>query len=239
MQLHGWFRQGKRLVNRMKYPERKSVLVAIVAVVILSSLYMLPMGNQHMDSQYSLIRVACVGDSITQGTYYPKDLQSLLGNHYAVGNFGLGGSTVLLNTNKPYMYRPVFENARNFRPNIAIIMLGTNDANTMYQDKISNFTQDYKMLISQFSSAHQIWLVLPPPIYNDSMGPKEANLVQNVIPGIQQVANELNLPTIDVYSSLLDHSDFFYDGVHPTAEGAQIIANTVYSALTNHTSAQK
>jgi lysophospholipase L1-like esterase len=71
------------------------------------------------------------------------------------------------------------------------------------------------------------------------MGPKEANLVQNVIPGIQQVANELHLPTINVYSSLLNHSDLFYDGVHPRAEGAQIIADTVYAALTNHTTAQK
>jgi acyl-CoA thioesterase I len=224
----------------MEYPERKSVLVTIVAVVILSSLYMLPMGNQFMGgNQFSPIRVACVGDSITQGTYYTQDLQKLLGNHYAVGNFGLGGSTVLLSTIKPYMYRSLFQNAQNFRPNIVIVMLGTNDANPMYLDRIDNFVQDYKTLVSQFSSAHQIWLVLPPPIYSDRLGPNGASLVNNIIPRIQHVANELNLPTIDVYSSLLNHSDFFYDGVHPTAEGAQIIANTVYSALTNHTSTQK
>jgi acyl-CoA thioesterase I len=223
----------------MEYPERKSVLVAIIAAIILSSLYMLPIGNHLMDNQSSLIRVACVGDSITQGTYYTQDLQELLGNHYVVGNFGLGGSTVLLSTIKPYMYRPVFQNAQNFRPNIVVVMLGTNDANPMYLDRIGNFVQDYKTLVSQFSSAHQIWLVLPPPIYSDSLGPNEASLVHDVIPGIQEVASELNLLTIDVYSSLLDHSDFFYDGVHPTAEGAQIIANTVYAALTNHTLVQK
>jgi acyl-CoA thioesterase I len=223
----------------MNYPEKKSVLVAIIAVVILSSLYMLPMGNQLMDNQSSLIRVACIGDSITQGTYYTQDLQKLLGNHYAVGNFGLGGSTVLLSTIKPYMYRPGFQNAQNFRPNIVIIMLGTNDANPSYLDQIGNFVQDYKTLVSQFSSTHQIWLVLPPPVYSDSLGPNQAILVNDIIPRIQQVANELDLPTINVYNSLLNHSDFFYDGVHPTAEGAQIIANTVYAALTNHTSAQK
>ncbi len=224
----------------MKYPERKSVLLAIVAVVVLSSLYMLPMGNQSMGgNQFSPIRVACVGDSITQGTYYTQDLQKLLGNHYAVGNFGIGGSTVLLSSIKPYMYQLVFQNAQNFRPNIVIIMLGTNDANTRYLDRIGNFVQDYKTLISHFSFAHQIWLVLPPPIFSDSLGPNEASLLNDILPGIQQVADEFNLPTIDVYSSLLDHSDFFYDGVHPTADGAQIIANTIYAALTNHTSAQK
>ncbi len=222
----------------MKYPERKSVLVAIVAVVILSSLYMLPMGNQFMGgNQFSPIRVACVGDSITQGTYYTQDLQKLLGNHFAVGNFGLGGSTVLLSTVKPYMYRTVCQNAQTFRPNIIIIMLGTNDANPKYLDRIGNFNQDYKTLVNQFSSAHQIWLVLPPPIYNDSIGPNQAILTHEIIPRIQQVASELNLPTINVYSSLLNNSDFFYDGVHPTADGAQISANTVYTALTNRTSA--
>ena len=222
----------------MDYPEKKSVLAAIVAVIILSSLYMLAFGNPNMGNQSgSVIRVACVGDSITQGTYYPSDLQTLLGDHYAVGNFGLGGSTVLLSTDKPYMYRPVFQNALLYRPNIVIIMLGTNDATPKNYAKIENFVADYKTLISQFwSSASQIWLVIPPPIFEDSLGPNAANLVQGVIPRIQQVANDLHLSTISVYPLLIDHPDFFYDGVHPTAEGAQVIANAVYAGLTNSTS---
>ena len=40
------------------------------------------------------IRVACVGDSITEGSGYPFQLNLMLGSNYIVGNFGVSGSTV-------------------------------------------------------------------------------------------------------------------------------------------------
>ncbi|MFV0269607.1 MAG: hypothetical protein ACK5HT_20995, partial [Draconibacterium sp.] len=50
-----------------------------------------------------LVKVACVGDSITFGARlnnpdqhsYPAQLQLLLGKKYQVENFGVGGSTLL------------------------------------------------------------------------------------------------------------------------------------------------
>lgn len=76
------------------------------------------------------IRVACVGDSITQGSGYPAKLQVLLGTNYSVGNFGVSGSTVTLNSTKPYMNQTAFEKAQQFQPKVVVIMLGTNDART-------------------------------------------------------------------------------------------------------------
>ena len=98
----------------------------------------------------------------------------------------------------------------------------------------SNFTSDYKILINAFqtlSTKPKIFIVLPPPIFNDSLGPNETILVGTVIPLIKQVANETGLPTIDVYTPLLNHSDYFWDGVHPNSIGAEIIATQIYDGI--------
>ena len=75
------------------------------------------------------IRVACVGDSIPRGSGYTVKLQSLLGTHYSVVNSGVDGSTVSLNSKRPYIRQPEFQKAEEFQPDIVVIMLGTNDAN--------------------------------------------------------------------------------------------------------------
>jgi lysophospholipase L1-like esterase len=181
-----------------------------------------------------LTRVACVGDSITEGTYYPFYLQEMMGENYTVRNFGAGASTILRNSVKPYIMRPVFQSAVSFQAHIVIIMLGTNDAIPAWYEKIENFVEDYKTLIRQFDKGNtQVWLVRPPPIYDDSLGPKASNLVEGVLPRIEQVAGELDLPLIDVYSQMFGHPEYFTDGVHPTAEGADVIATTIYQALLN------
>lgn len=112
--------------------KKKLILLAVgLAILIVSSvvasLFMLSDGNK--DPSAGKIRVACVGDSITGGTDYPADLWMLLGANYTVGIFGVGGSTVALDSGKPYMNESAFQDAKKFQPDIVIIMLGTNDAN--------------------------------------------------------------------------------------------------------------
>jgi lysophospholipase L1-like esterase len=130
------------------------------------------------------------------------------------------------------MYRPAFQNALDFHADIIIIMLGTNDANPQFFWDIDNFVSNYKTLILALQTqSSQIWIVMPPPIFDDSMGPKAENLVNGVLPRIQQVADELNLPTVNVYPLLLDHPDYFWDGVHPDWQGAKVVANEVYRVV--------
>lgn len=220
----------------MEHKQKKYVLAAAILLVILSAAFISVLFLDSSGKFHSLppIRVACVGDSITQGTYYPSDLQILLGNDYAVRNYGASGRTVLLSADKPYMNGSAFQYAVAFEPQIVIIMLGTNDANPKYYPQIDNFTTDYKILISSFEIYKpEIWLVLPPPIFNDSIGPNEANLVQGVIPRIGQVAADLNLPTINVYSLFVGQPQYFWDGVHPGDLGAEIIAKAIYLAISN------
>jgi acyl-CoA thioesterase-1 len=180
------------------------------------------------------VRVACIGDSITEGSRYPKDLGQLLGANYSVGNFGVNLSTVTLKSAKPYMNQPVFTQAKEYSPNIVIILLGTNDAIPAYQQYLGNFSRDLKELITAFQeldSKPKIYLVVPPPIFNDSLGPTSNQLTQEVIPKIRQVANETGLPLIDFYAEFDSNPEYSSDGVHLTFEGSQFIATKIYQAI--------
>ena len=185
--------------------------------------------------QNGKVRVACVGDSITAGSSYVHDLAGLLGGNYSVRNFGVGLASVSLATAKPYMNQTVFVQAKDFQPDIVVIMLGTNDAITWYQSLIGNFTLDYKLLIAEFEalpSKPEVYLVVPPPIFDDSLGPNSTILEQQIIPQIRQIANETGLPLIDFHEEMAAHPEFFSDGVHLTEEGSRFVAERVFQAIT-------
>ena len=191
---------------------------------------------QLVQNQQSPIKVACVGDSITEGSDYPSELWMLLGSNYTVGNFGHGGTTISLDAPTPYMHQTAFQDAKDFHPDLVIIMLGTNDALPAFQMYNAFFLEDYLRIIREFQalqSKPQIWIVLPPPIYHDGTGLSTEFFKQNIIPKIQEAANQTNLPTINVYAALSSRPDCFPDGVHPNAEGSKLIAQEVYKALTS------
>ena len=224
------FNQGRVNINV------KKVAVYIgVLLVTLSILTIILENTVYNNSSANLIRVACIGDSITDLPDYPNALQTRLGSKYRVGNFGAGGATVLLDTDKSYMDQVEFVGAKNFLPDIAIIMLGTNDARTDHFKSIENFVPDYMKLINEIQeieSNPEIFLVKPPPIFDNKFELKNVNLLEEIIPRIEQIANEKGLPIIDVYAALENHPEHFWnDGIHPNSEGANVIANEVYEAI--------
>jgi lysophospholipase L1-like esterase len=114
-------------------------------------------------------------------------------------------------------------------------LLGTNDANTNLNESNSAFVNDYVKLVDLFqglASKPKVWVVEPPPIFNNTSGLSPDYLVQNVIPDIQQVANQTGASVIDVYNPLVNHSAYFLvDGVHPDSDGAKAIATIMYNAV--------
>jgi len=221
-------------------PKRKTILAVTIAVIVITlSLITVLAENRTSDSpdvklDDKLARVACLGDSITNITGYPADLQTLLGNSSIVGNFGVTGATVDFYTEKPYFFEPTFRNASSFEPTTVIIMLGTNDARTDNYLQINSFVLDYEKTITRiqtFSSNPQIFLVEPPPIFNNTLDLNSTSFVEGVIPRIEQVATAMGLPIINLYTPLINHPEYFSDGVHPNSEGAQIIANIIYKAI--------
>jgi lysophospholipase L1-like esterase len=221
----------------MKISKKELFTVSIVILII--SLSLVLFFEDLVRPKITVVRVACLGDSITEITEYPRDLQAMLASNYIIGNFGVSGSTVLLNTFRPYLFEIAYQKAETFLPNVAILMLGTNDARTDFNVSLGSFVGDYEKLISSvqtFETKPKIYLVLPPPIFNNALNLSNDNLVTRIIPYIRQVANETDLTVIDVYSSLANHPEYFPDGVHPNNEGAQIIANVIYQAIVGKTS---
>jgi Lysophospholipase L1 and related esterases len=179
-----------------------------------------------------VVKVACVGDSITERSGYPAKLQILLGGRYKVENFGVSGSTVSVNSNISYMNQTAFQKALDFEPDIVLIMLGTNDANraTCYDTDISD---DYMRLVTSFQnlqSSPEIVAIDSPPIYSNYSGYNNTYLAANVIPQINTVAGEMNLPTVDMYDTM-NSSGYFADGIHPNDNGSTVLADTLCGAV--------
>lgn len=208
------------------------VIGLCILIISINSAALLPDKIENQGAQTRPINVSCVGDSITEWSGYPARLQTMLGSDYKVGNFGVAGAAVSPNWYNCYVNRWEFYESKKFAPSIVLIMLGTNDAHT-YQ-YASNFSSDYKKLVSEYlklPSNPKIFLVKPPPIFDNKLELSDTNLDSYVIPGIDQVANELGLHTVDVNSVLGNHPDFFEDGVHPNSEGAHAIVTQIIEAV--------
>lgn len=215
------------------------ILVIVIAAASVATYYVLTAQNPSS----SQIRVACVGDSLTQSTEYPYDLWNLLGNQtYSLRNYGAGSTTVLSTSETPYTNTTVYQDAIKFEPNIVLIMLGTNDAQPSLIPYNATFVADYVKIIRSFqslSSNPEIWVVLPPPIIGNQSGKMNPEYFQaNIISDIQQAANITGVPTIDVNSALQGHPEYYthddvQDDVHVNGAGAKVIAETIYEAITS------
>jgi lysophospholipase L1-like esterase len=217
--------------------QSKSKMLSLILVVLIVVSFLMVLSFEHFKDGFAnaqQIRVACVGDSITEGSGYPAELQQMLGPKYVVESFGVSGSAVSLQSDKPYMAQSAFQEALKFKPNIVVIMLGTNDASTTNYQNIENFDETYTEIVAQFQSLQNtpdLWLAEPPPIFKNTLDLSNENLVEGVIPRIQQVADQLNLPTIDIHTPMVEYDEFFGDGVHPGIVGAVFIANEINSAI--------
>lgn len=184
------------------------------------------------------VRVACVGDSITQGVGiqkpqkdgYPAKLQEILGAGWTVRNFGVGGRTMLRKAD-PFDHRPALESS----PDIVIIALGTNDSKTgTWASHKSEFVADYVAMIKEFQalpSHPKVWACLPVPAFPGNWGITEDVIRNEVIPAIQEAAKITGISVIDLHTPLLENKPWFPDTVHPNEEGAKRIAEIVGTAI--------
>jgi lysophospholipase L1-like esterase len=224
-----YYRRAKTKLNKKKQLQAVGALL----IVVLSGIAVFSLVETKVEGHP--IRVACIGDSITYGSGYPGKLDELLGQNYTVANFGVSGTTVTTHSNMSYMDQPQFQQALAYHPDIIVIMLGTNDANSEISLDESSFENDYSQLINslqELSGVQLIWVVKSPPIFTQNSSYNNTYLQNTILPEIDDLANQKNLPTVDVYSAFGNHSDYFMDGVHPDENGASLIASQVYDAIT-------
>lgn len=188
--------------------------------------------------------IACVGDSITEGakhkkqskTAYPKVLDSLLGDDYSVVNLGKSGTTALKKSNSTYWNCKDFSNVFSIHPDIITIKLGTNDSKPQNWNS-EKFKENYQSLIDTFQTITpkpKIYLCLPVPVFEHSHFKIDGKVVRDeVIPIIKSLAEENNLPIIDLYHPFIGKENLVPDGVHPEEEGAAVIAAIIAKQIKN------
>lgn len=210
-----------------------------IILLLLTTLFTMACSSQ--DDLKRSIRVACVGDSIAYGLVlkdriknaYPSQLDKLLGSRYSVENFGKSGATLLINGDRPYIKSREFAASLEFKPDIVVIMLGTNDTKEGNWIRKEQLDADYLDLIKKYRRGNRsvkILIALPPPIYSDYCGMSNSKIEKVVIPVIQKVAQKSGIIVVDNYSPLREKR-LFKDGVHPSSEGSYIIAQQVYREI--------
>ncbi len=183
------------------------------------------------------IKVACVGDSITEGyglawqskTAYPVVLDSLMGPGYSVLNLGRSATTLRKKGDFPYWSCKEFYDVFVYQPDIIIIQLGTNDTKTQNWDAPS-FAADYQALIDTFKtiqSKPRIYTCLPVPVFHTKWTINDSVMTTGVIPIIEKLAKENNLPVINLHKKMSGQGNNFFDGIHPNKKGAKIMAEVI------------
>ncbi len=214
----------------MKNPKHSLLLSCLICVIAA-----LPGGAQ-------VIKIACIGDSITEGAgvdtpltnAYPVVLGRLLGTNYQTRNFGVSGRTLLRKGDYPYWNEAAFRNATNYQPNIVTIKLGTNDTkpqNWKYKDQFARDLSDMIDVFANLPSHPRVILCLPVPAYAVVFDINPDILKNELIPIIKRVAAEKGLMTVDLYTALSGRPDVFPDLIHPNAAGAALIAKTLHGAV--------
>ncbi len=195
-----------------------------------------------------VVRVACVGNSITYGTgianreqdAYPAQLQRMLGKDYVVGNFGKPGATLLRHGHRPYFQQMEFRDAMQFKGDIAVIHLGINDTDPRnWPNFRDEFVGDYVALMDSLRQANPkvriILSRLTPIRYDHPRFDSGTELWRREISEtIDRIAASQGVELIDFYQPLIAHPDWLSDGIHPDPRGAKVLAETVYKGITGN-----
>ena len=201
---------------------RRALLVSIGCLLAFLS----PAGAASPSTSHILV---CYGDSITAGyglpageaypTYLQRDLNSQ-GYHYKVLNRGTSGATTKdALAGLPYILR--------LHPEIVIVEFGGNDG--LRGLPLTSTRRNLDELLTRLAAAHiKVLLggITLPPNY----GPEYIRQFQQVF---QEVAARYRVAFVPmIYKNLVHVSGTIQaDGIHPTAKGSRIIAETLMPAL--------
>ncbi len=208
---------------------------------------------------FSKMKIACLGDSITAGTNlnkqkdgmqytYPRQLAEIL-QAAEVMNLGIGGSSIGRYWENAFVdrYRKIPKDV-----DIILVMGGTNDGfcatqkefGSLSERKKGTFTGDLDELLKGLKKHYpDAMVVLATPLSNvlhDMLRKENANLLpqSDFAEAMTVLANEYEVPVIDLYQlRILDTHDaavihnFMPDGVHGNAAGYRILAQHMAAEL--------
>jgi acyl-CoA thioesterase I len=190
------------------------------------------------------VRVAAIGDSNTYGAgvllnnlrrnSYPARLEAMLGRDHQVLNYGASGRTLLDSGDRPYRSNRFYGISHVVRPDVVLIMLGTNDAKPhnwdalRYEEELRAFVRSYG---SPAEGGPTVYLLTPPAAWPNRVAIDPVVVRDEVVPIVKRVGVDVGVEVIDIHAATAESAALFPDGVHPNARGYEIIARTVYAAM--------
>lgn len=219
----------------------RPILLALFSVALFIPAFATPARADEGKPGAAKKRVACVGDSITQGVgaargeSYPAQLQKLLGDQWEVLNFGVSARTLLKQGDHPYWKEKAYEQALASSPSVVIIMLGTNDTKPQNWKFKDEFAADYRALVKSFqelASKPRVFVCRPVPVPEPGNYGINEKGVQEEIPLVNGLAKELNAGVIDMHAALEGKPEMLPDHVHPNSAGAGEMAKAAAAAVT-------
>lgn len=224
------------------------ILAALAAAIVLSVLnfYGILGLRPKVEGSEEKIGIACVGDSVTYGYgvknrrngNYPTVLGGLLGERYAVANFGVNGAAVQRWADKPYVKTGAFARSVKFNADAVVLMMGLNDSKTKNWRNVGEFKKEYSALVRKYLEAPN-----PPKIYVCTLtavfgvdGKEKFDIRKKQTAEINEAlikfAEENGFEIIDIRALTKELPERFKkDGVHPDADGAAAIAGKIADVL--------
>jgi len=174
--------------------------------------------------------IVCYGDSITaglglhQGESYPDDLQRHLdrrGYHYKVVNMGTNGATT-----KDAVAR--VQEVLRAHPSVVIVEFGGNDG--LRGLRVDDTRKNLETVLTALDSAHikvlLAGITLPP-----NYGPDYVHAFNEVFRDVAAKQHPAAFVPM-IYKDLVRQPGTIQDdGIHPTAKGADILAETLMPSL--------
>lgn len=197
----------------------------------------------HKGPKREALRVACIGNSITDGfgidmaeqQGYPAQLQRLLGSGYCVRNFGVSSRTLLNKGDRPYQNERAWRDALAFKPDIVLIKLGTNDSKPENWQYGKDFAADLQQMVDALKAGEnhpRIVLCTPIPAFKPTWNINDSVIVNGITPIINKVAKKNKLQVVDLHTCFAGEGDkMLADGIHPDAKGARRLAEIIAEAL--------
>lgn len=224
--------------------KKRNIMISILLSMMLLWTSILTNASMFFVQAEEIIKIACVGDSLTDGylssggnksnTAYPARLAKMLGEGYEVGNYGKTSYTLMKGTDKSYWDSSEFQNSKSFLPDYVIIMLGTNDSKANYWNE-EQYKADANELYQEYanlSSQPKVIFALSPQSYATT-----TNITHDSVAMLHEAQVELvqenGWDHIDMYEKTTNRQELFHsDMIHFTDIGYRYIAECMYEKIT-------
>lgn len=196
-----------------------------------------------------IIRVACLGDSITYGTgsadpsvhSYPVYYQRMLGYNYYVEKYGAPSNSLIETDTPSYLNHSYFQTSAEGKPDVVIVMLGTNDtrptrwADSAYKvwnaERKQAFLDAGDKLVANYKNANpNVQIIFATCPYVPQAADWTGNLQMYGNPHIEKIAQANNCPVIDIFTYTKKNLQMYAggDGLHLKDEKYEMLAQGFY-----------